>query len=171
MVNVAVPFPFNLHNQVLGEPSSSRSTRSVSGGTANDSRQRSPSPHRVIQKSYSSTSLRQHLDDSSLNLLGEFDDDPDARRPILNVKLVQGAARIGAPRGGQARGRGRLGRFGEEGVRWARAAVTEPELEKDEVPPAAVLDTEPGHEYVEESTPRSHAAQEQEHASGLQAVS
>ena len=81
MVNVNAQFPFNLHNQHLDDPSPSRSSRNVSGGTYGSSRPVSPSPHPSLKKSQSSTSVH--------------DSSPHRLPAILNVKLVK----VGRPLG------------------------------------------------------------------------
>ncbi|KAF9241856.1 hypothetical protein BU15DRAFT_73195 [Melanogaster broomeanus] len=79
MVNVNAQFPFNLHNQELGEHSSSRSSRNVSGGTYGSSRRASPSPRRSLPQSPSSTSI--HRGDEDLATLPQNSNRP---APILN---------------------------------------------------------------------------------------
>ncbi|KIJ68077.1 hypothetical protein HYDPIDRAFT_37644 [Hydnomerulius pinastri MD-312] len=98
MVNVNAQFPFNLHNQELGEPSLSRSSRNVSGGTYSSSRQASPSPCRSLQKSRSSTSVHREAEDpSSSQHLPSNDYQPVS---ILNVRLVKPGAWAGSTRTG-----------------------------------------------------------------------
>jgi len=84
MVNVNAEFPFNLHNQRLDDPSPSRSSRNVSGGTYGSSRHASLSPHPSIKKSRSSASVPGDHEIFSSQVL------PPHRLPaILNVKLVK----------------------------------------------------------------------------------
>lgn len=84
MVNVNAEFPFNLHNQRLDDPSPSRSSRNVSGGTFGSSRHASPSPHPSLKKSQSSASVRGDHELFSSQVL------PPHRLPaVLNVKLVK----------------------------------------------------------------------------------
>ncbi|KAH7888916.1 hypothetical protein F5I97DRAFT_1803279 [Phlebopus sp. FC_14] len=146
MVNVNAQFPFNLHNKDLDEPSPSRSSRNVSGGTRASSRQVSPSPHRSLQKSQSSTSIHHDTDD-----LTSFRNLRNASRPppVLNVRLV--SPTMVARNGTSARGR--PGRHTEPS---RGAAVAESGL---------IVGTELGNEFGpsggdnldEESTPRAHA--------------
>ncbi|KAH7923156.1 hypothetical protein BV22DRAFT_1121035 [Leucogyrophana mollusca] len=114
MVNVNAQYPFNLHNQVLGEPSPSRS---VSGGTLADSGRGSPSPRRSLQKSYSYTSLNDPEGPSSQQNYGNDDGTGDRMKPILNVRLVKAAGRYGATRNGQGSARGRPVRSREQSMR------------------------------------------------------
>jgi len=117
MVNVNSQYPFNLHNQILGEPSSSRSTRSVSGGTLADSRNASRSPRRhSLQKVHSDASLR-HDSEDVFPAPGQ-DLAVDHVKPILNVRLVNDAGHYGAT----SSTRGRTGRFGNNEGRLAGAA-------------------------------------------------
>ncbi|KAI6134643.1 hypothetical protein EV401DRAFT_2063578 [Pisolithus croceorrhizus] len=87
MVNVNAQFPFNLHNQHLDEPSPSRSSRNVSGGTYGSSRHASPSPRPSLKKSHSSISLHPDQEDlfSSQVLAANGNHLP----AILNVRLVR----------------------------------------------------------------------------------
>ncbi|KAI6040219.1 hypothetical protein EDC04DRAFT_1524518 [Pisolithus marmoratus] len=88
MVNVNSQFPFNLHNQRLDEPSPSRSSRNVSGGTYGSSHHASPSPRPSLKKSHSSISIHpdQEEDLFSSQVLA-----PNGNRlpAILNVRLVR----------------------------------------------------------------------------------
>ncbi|KAI6021519.1 hypothetical protein BKA83DRAFT_674484, partial [Pisolithus microcarpus] len=87
MVNVNAQFPFNLHNQHLDEPSPSRSSHNVSGGTYGSSRHASPSPRPSLKKSHSSTSIHPDQEDlfSSQVLAANGNHLP----AILNVRLVR----------------------------------------------------------------------------------
>lgn len=78
-------FPFNLNNQEHPEGSSSRSSRNVSGGTRPGSRAASPSPHRSLHKSHSTTSFRPDGEDAPpyLPLVAHLS------APILNVRLIK----------------------------------------------------------------------------------
>jgi len=101
MVNVNAPFPFNLHNQSLGEPPS----RSVSGGTL-DSSQRSR------RNSRSSTSLQRDPEGSAFrsnDTVGVY------QKPILNVRLVPTPVNNGTSRAVNGISRGRPGRRIEHG--------------------------------------------------------
>ncbi|KAL4073813.1 hypothetical protein V8B97DRAFT_2003529 [Scleroderma yunnanense] len=85
MVNVNAQFPFNLHNQRVEDPSPSRSSRNISGGTHGSSRHASPSPHSSLKRSQSSTSVHADQDMSSSQVLAAYNRHP----AILNVKLVK----------------------------------------------------------------------------------
>lgn len=87
MVNVNAQFPFNLHNQHLDEPSPSRSSHNVSGGTYGSSRHASPSPRPSLKKSHSTTSIHPDQEDlfSSQVLAANGNHLP----AILNVRLVR----------------------------------------------------------------------------------
>ncbi|KIK99399.1 hypothetical protein PAXRUDRAFT_132209 [Paxillus rubicundulus Ve08.2h10] len=111
MVNVNAQFPFNLHNQELGEQSSSRSSRHVSGGTGASSRRASPSPHRSLYKSPSSTSI--HRDVEELATCQHLAQNGNHPAPILNVRLVKPSV---AARSRQS-ARGRPGRSAEQNGR------------------------------------------------------
>ena len=131
MVNVNTPLPFNLHNRALHarlDLSTSRSGRSssvnedavsIGADTSSavhrsplDSQYHDPEQSPSLQTSRSATSL--HPGDASY-LPPEADPDNDARRPILNVRLIRitGGYGVGG-RMGRAAIRGRRGRFGEE---------------------------------------------------------
>lgn len=101
MVNVNAQFPFNLHGgKVLGDPSSSHSTRSVSGGTQDSySRRPSRSPGPSLQKSQSSLSLAHDVQEF---YRGPANDSTDQIRPVLNARLIKGG-RYGST--GSTRGR------------------------------------------------------------------
>ncbi|KAF9227167.1 hypothetical protein BS17DRAFT_450300 [Gyrodon lividus] len=113
MVNVNVQFPFNLHNQELGEHSSSQSSRNVSGGTCASSRRASPSPRRSLQKSPSSTSI--HHDVEELVTSQHIPPNSNRPAPILNVRLVKPGRSVAA-RAEQST-RGGPGRNGEQNGR------------------------------------------------------
>ncbi|KAG0700823.1 hypothetical protein DFH29DRAFT_929852 [Suillus ampliporus] len=112
MVNVNAPFPFNLHNQCLGDPPS----RSVSGGTLDSCRRTSRSPGRdSLHKSYSRTSLQQDPEGSASQGNDAVDGRGDQCKPILNVRLVSTPASNGANRAINGISRGRPGRGIEHG--------------------------------------------------------
>lgn len=104
MVNVNVAFPFNLHNQSLGEPPS----RSVSGGTL-DSSQRSR------RNSRSNVSLQGDPEGSTSQSNDAVDGRGDHQKPILNVRLVPTPASHGTNRAVNGISRGRPGRRVEHG--------------------------------------------------------
>ncbi|KAG1751432.1 uncharacterized protein EDB91DRAFT_1243697 [Suillus paluster] len=112
MVNVNAPFPFNLHNQFLGDPPS----RSVSGGTLDSSRRASRSPGRdSLHKSYSRTSLQQDAEGSASQSNDAVDGRGDQCKPILNVRLVSTPMSNGVNRTINGISRGRPGRGIEHG--------------------------------------------------------
>jgi len=112
MVNVNAQFPFNLHNQELGEQSS-RSSRNVSGGTCASSRRASPSPRRSLQKSPSSTSIHREVEElATSQQLAQNGNRPAS---ILNVRLVKPGQSVAARARQSARGR--PGRNGEQNGR------------------------------------------------------
>lgn len=116
MVNVNVAFPFNLHNQSLGDPPS----RSVSGGTLDSSRRASRSPARdSLHTRYSSTSLHRDAEASASQSNDAMDGRSDPYKPILNVRLVSTPASNGANRTINGISRGRPGR----GIEHGRATV------------------------------------------------
>jgi hypothetical protein len=118
MVNVNAPFPFNLHNQSLGEPPS----RSVSGGTL-DSCQRS------LRNSRSSTSLQRHPEGSasrSNDIVGDY------QKPILNVRLVPNPVNHCTSKAVNGISRGRPGRRTEHGRPAVVSADYAPQLDQDE---------------------------------------
>jgi len=118
MVNVNAPFPFNLHNQSLGEPPS----RSVSGGTL-DSCQRS------LRNSRSSTSLPRHPEGSasrSNDIVGDY------QKPILNVRLVPNPVNHCTSKTVNGISRGRPGRRTEHGRPAVVSADHVPQLDQDE---------------------------------------
>lgn len=107
MVNVNAAFPFNLHNQTLGDPPS----RSVSGGTLDSSRRTSRSPARdSLHTRYSSTSLHRDAEGSTSQGNDTVDGRGDPYKPILNVRLVSTPASNGANRAINGISRGRPGR-------------------------------------------------------------
>lgn len=112
MVNVNAAFPFNLHNQSLGDPPS----RSVSGGTLDSSRQASRSPARdSLHTRYSSTSLRRDAEGSAYQSNDPVEGRGDPHKPILNVRLVPTPMSNGANRAINSISRGRPGRGIEHG--------------------------------------------------------
>ncbi|KAF8840711.1 hypothetical protein BDN67DRAFT_968155 [Paxillus ammoniavirescens] len=121
MVNVNAQFPFNLHNQELGEQSSSRSSRNVSGGTCASSRRASPSPRRSLQKSPSSTSIHREVEE--LPTGQQLPSNGNRPAPILNVRLVKPGQSVTARARQSARGR--PGRNAEQN---GRILLREPEF-------------------------------------------
>ncbi|KAG2132595.1 hypothetical protein BD769DRAFT_547496 [Suillus cothurnatus] len=112
MVNVNAAFPFNLHNQSLGDPPS----RSVSGGTLDSSRQASRSPTRhSLHTRYSSTSLQRDAEGSAFRSNDAVEGRGDPYKPILNVRLVSTPASNSANRTINGISRGRPGRGIEHG--------------------------------------------------------
>ncbi|KAG2043353.1 hypothetical protein BDR03DRAFT_941169 [Suillus americanus] len=112
MVNVNAAFPFNLHNQSLGDPPS----RSVSGGTLDSSRQASRSPARhSLHTRYSSTSLHRDAEGSASHNNDAVEGRGDPHKPILNVRLVSTPVSNGANRAINSISRGRPGRGIEHG--------------------------------------------------------
>ncbi|KAG1752856.1 hypothetical protein EDB19DRAFT_970408 [Suillus lakei] len=112
MVNVNAAFPFNLHNQCLGDSPS----RSVSGGTLDSSRRASRSPTRdSLHKRYSSTSLQRDAEGSASQGNDAVDERGDPYKPILNVRLVSSPTSNGANRAINGISRGRPGRGIEHG--------------------------------------------------------
>lgn len=148
MVNVNAAFPFNLHNQTLGDPPS----RSVSGGTLDSSRRASRSPARdSLHTRYSSTSLHRDAEGSTSQGNDAVDGRGDPYKPILNVRLVSTPASNGTNRAINGISRGRPGRGSEHGRVMAVSAdhISHPDEDGDE------------HENVAEGndalTPRPHA--------------
>ncbi|OAX41137.1 hypothetical protein K503DRAFT_864092 [Rhizopogon vinicolor AM-OR11-026] len=104
MVNVNLSFPFNLHNQSLGEPPS----RSASGGTLDSSR---PSRHNSLSR----TSLPRYPEGPASHSVDAGDGGVDHQKPILNVRLVSTTVSDGASRAVNGISRGRPGRRIEHG--------------------------------------------------------
>jgi hypothetical protein len=95
MVNVNAAFPFNLHNQSLGDPPS----HSVSGRTLDSSWQASRSPTRhLLHTRYSSTSLQWDAEGSASRSNDAVEGRGDLYKPILNVRLVSTPASNSANR-------------------------------------------------------------------------
>lgn len=112
MVNVNAAFPFNLHNQSLGDPPS----RSVSGGTLDSSRQASRSPARhSLHTRYSSTSLQRDAEGPASQSNDVVEGRGDPHKPILNVRLVSTPVSNSANRAINSISRGRPGRGIEHG--------------------------------------------------------
>ncbi|KAG1870253.1 hypothetical protein DFJ58DRAFT_854346 [Suillus subalutaceus] len=112
MVNVNAAFPFNLHNQSLGDPPS----RSVSGGTLDSSRHASRSPARhSLHTRHSSTSLQRDAEGSASQSNDAVEGRGDPQKPILNVRLVSTPVSNGANRAINSISRGRPGRGIEHG--------------------------------------------------------
>lgn len=87
MVNVNAQFPFNLHNQHLDEPSPSRSSRNVSGGTYGSGSRASLSPRPSLKKSHSSVSI--HPDQEDLFSSPVLATNGNRLPAILNMRLVK----------------------------------------------------------------------------------
>jgi hypothetical protein len=131
MVNVNATFPFNLHNQSLGDPPS----RSVSGGTLDSSRRASRSPARnSLHTRYSSTSLQRDAEGSTSQSNDAVDGRGDPYKPILNVRLVSTPVSNGANRAINGLSRGRPGRGIEHGRVIAVSAdhISHPDEDSDE---------------------------------------
>lgn len=131
MVNVNAAFPFNLHNQSLGDPPS----RSVSGGTLDSSRRASRSPARdSLHTRYSSTSLRQDAEGSASQGNDAVEGRGDPYKPILNVRLVSTVVSNVANRPINGISRGRPGRGIEHGRVMVVSAdhISHPDEDDDE---------------------------------------
>lgn len=131
MVNVNAAFPFNLHNQSLGDPPS----RSVSGGTLNSSRRASRSPARdSLHTRYSSTSLHRDAEGSASQSNDAVEGRGDPYKPILNVRLVSTAVSNAANRPINGISRGRPGRGIEHGRVMVVSAdhISHPDEDDDE---------------------------------------